>query len=349
MRRIIEDIEEKEKNIIKEYKKICDEIDNLSGIKSVLNPVKLKKLNKKKNSLILELIDIKDKKWDLLSNNHFTTQFKSIAWQIDRLSETYEDVRTILLEFIELRESIKKLSGVLNRKELLNKDNELKKIYTALDTISYLSFERRFRKEDGLYDIFKKYIDYFPEKALVVDLGCGRGEFLEFLEQSGRFGIGVDLNEGMLNLAKRKGLKVFRKDIIEFLSEKEDDSFEGIFSSQVIEHLKYEDIEKLVNSIYKKLKKGGVAILEAVNPLSWFGFSQVFLLDPTHISPLHPELMRYLFQSFGFSDINIIYSGEPDVKLKETRKDLPAINYNFDLLNKHLFSSVNYAIKGVKS
>ncbi len=348
MRRLIEDIEEKEKSIIKEYKKICDEIDKLSGIKSVFSPFKLKKLNQKKNSLILEIIDIKDKKWDLLSNNHFTTQFKSIAWQIDRLSETYEDVRTILLEFIELRESIKKLSRVLKQKDLLRTTEEIKQIDTALDTISYLSFERRFRKEEGLYEIFKKYIDYYPEKSLVADLGCGRGEFIELLEQNGRFGIGVDLNEGMLNIAKRKGLKVFKKDIMEFLSEKEDNSFDGFFSSQVIEHLKYESVENLVKNIHKKLKKRGVVILETVNPLSWFGFSQVFLLDPTHISPLHPELMRYLFQSFGFSEIEIIYSGEPDVKLKETKKDFPSINYNFDLLNKHLFSSINYAIKGVK-
>ena len=345
MRRFIEDIEEKESKLLEEYKKISSEIEKLSGFKTIFNSKNIKKLQKQKDEVLLNLIDLKDKKWDLLSNNHFTTQFKSIAWQIDRLSETYEDVRTILLEFIELRESINNLTKSIKKQ---TEDENLGKIKTALDTISYLSFERRFRKEGNLYEMFKKYIDFYPEKSLVVDLGCGRGEFLELLEQNGRFGIGVDLNEGMLNIAKRKGLKVFRQDIIEFIIKKEDDSLDGVFSSQVIEHLKYKDIEELIKNIRKKLRKGGIVILETVNPLSWFGFSQVFLLDPTHISPLHPELMRYLLQSYGFAEVEIIYSGEPDVKLKETDKNLPNINYNFDLLNKHLFSSINYAIKGIK-
>ncbi len=342
MQRYIESLEKEERKLEHKIKEIDKKLGKFKGIKALFSISDIIQLFKEKEKLLLKLTDIKDKKWDALSNNHLTLHFKSIIWQLDRLSAIYNDVRTLLLEFNEIGEILNKLKK--GKKELTNE--EQKEIKSIIELAGYSSFERRFRKEKDVKKSFENYITFFPEKGLILDLGCGRGEFLELVEDSGRFGIGVDIDEGMLKIAKRKGLKVFQGDLINFLKNKEDSSFEGIFSSQVIEHLEFSMVRELVSLAFKKLKKGGVIILETINPLSWFSFSQIFLLDPTHRFAVHPELMRFLLEKNGFSEIEIILSQPPDIKLKET--DNPVINYNIDLLNKHLFAETNFAIKGIR-
>ncbi len=341
MKRYIEGLEKEEKELEEELKKINEKLEKLKGFKALLSISSIIGLIQKKEEILLKLIDVKDKKWDALSNNHATLHFKSILWQIDRLSAIYEDVRTLLLEFNEIGETLRKLK---EGKKL--EQSEKDEILSIIELADYSAFERRFRKEEELKKSLESYIKYFPEKSLILDLGCGRGEFLEILEQNGRFGIGVDIDDGMVKIAKRKGLKVFKDDLLAFLEKKEDNSLDGIFSSQVIEHLNYGEIKKLINLSYKKLKNGGILILETINPLSWFSFSQIFLLDPTHKTAVHPELLRFLFEKNGFSNVEIILSMLPDIKLKETEDS--TINYNIDLLNQYLFSETNFAIKGKK-
>ncbi len=342
MKRYIEGLEKEEKELEEELKNTDEEIKKFRGLKALFSIPSIINLIQKKQELLVKLIDIKDRKWDALSNNHSTLHFKSILWQIDRLSATYEDVRTLLLEFNEIGETLRKLK---EGKKL--EQDEKDEILSIVELADYSAFERRFRKEEDLIKSFENYLNYFPEKGLILDLGCGRGEFLEIVEKSGRFGIGVDIDDGMVKIAKRKGLKVYKDDLLSFLEKKEDNSLDGIFSSQVIEHLKYSEIKKIVNLSFKKLKKGGILILETVNPLSWFSFSQIFLLDPTHKTAVHPELMRFLLEKNGFSSVEVIFSMPPDSRLKETES--PTLNYNIDLLNKYLFSETNFAIKGVKT
>ena len=341
MKRYIEGLEKEEKELEEELKKIDEKLKKFKGVKALFSISSIIGLIQKKEEILLKLIDVKDRKWDALSNNHATLHFKSILWQIDRLSAIYEDVRTLLLEFNEIGETLRKLK---EGKKL--EQSEKDEILSIIELADYSAFERRFRKEEELKKSLKSYIKYFPENGLILDLGCGRGEFLEILEQNGRFGIGVDIDDGMVKIAKRKGLKVFKDDLLAFLEKKEDNSLDGIFSSQVIEHLNYGEIKKLINLSYKKLKNGGILILETINPLSWFSFSQIFLLDPTHKIAIHPELMRFLLEKNGFSNVEIILSMLPDIKLKETEDS--TINYNIDLLNKYLFSETNFAIKGKK-
>ncbi len=341
MKRYIEGLEREEKELEEQLKEIDKRLRNFKGFKALFSIASIIKLIQKKEEILLKLIDVKDRKWDALSNNHATLHFKSILWQIDRLSATYEDVRTLLLEFNEIGETLRKLK---NGEKI--EESEKEEILSIIELADYSSFERRFRKEEELKKSLKSYIKYFPENGLILDLGCGRGEFLEVLEKNGRFGIGVDIDDGMVKIAKRKGLKVYKDDLLTFLEKREDNSLDGIFSSQVIEHLKYSEIKKLINLSYKKLKNGGTLIFETVNPLSWFSFSQIFLLDPTHKTAVHPELMRFLFEKNGFSSVEIIFSVPPDIKLKETEDS--TMNYNIDLLNKYLFSETNFAIKGKK-
>jgi O-antigen chain-terminating methyltransferase len=93
-------------------------------------------------------------------------------------------------------------------------------------------------------------------------------------------------------------------------------------------------------------------LLETINPLSLFALSRIYFLDPTHQQPLHPEYMRYLLGSSGFSAVEIIFTAEPEnEKLRTIASENPLalpFNDNVDRLNQLLFSACEYAVKGVK-
>jgi hypothetical protein len=93
-------------------------------------------------------------------------------------------------------------------------------------------------------------------------------------------------------------------------------------------------------------------LLETINPLSLFALSRIYFLDPTHRQPLHPEYMRYLLGSSGFSAVEIIFTAEPEnEKLRAIAPENPLalpFNDNVDRLNQLLFSACEYAVKGIK-
>ena len=164
---------------------------------------------------------------------------------------------------------------------------------------------------------------------------------------------GVDLAGGMLDRAREKGLAVFEGDALEHLKAQPDGSLGGIFSSQVIEHLAPEYLRGLVRESLRALRGGGVLLMETINPLSLFALSRIFFLDPSHRQPLHPEYLRYLLDGCGFSGVEILYSAEPaDEMLRPVGTDQPTamvFNENVDRLNRLLFASPEFAVKGTKA
>jgi O-antigen chain-terminating methyltransferase len=144
------------------------------------------------------------------------------------------------------------------------------------------------------------YLPYLPKKGRILDLGCGRGEFLDLLRENGLEGGGVDLNSLMVEACRDKGLPCEKGDLLEKLASEPDGALAGIFSSQVIEHLTPAQLGRLVDLARRKLDPGGVLILETVNPLSVFALVQVFYLDPTHQKPVHPQGLKFLLEDAGF-------------------------------------------------
>jgi O-antigen chain-terminating methyltransferase len=185
-----------------------------------------------------------------------------------------------------------------------------------------------------------------------LDIGCGRGEFIELLQQEGKQAQGIDISDSMLRIAMEKGLACSKSDALQYLKQQPAGSLGGVFSSQVAEHLPPDYLRDIVLESSRVLKENSPIVLETVNPLSVFALSNIFFLDVTHHKPLHPEFMRYLVESSGFSDVNIIYGEElRDEKLEEISPGNPLareFNANVDKLNKLLYSSPVYAVTGVK-
>ena len=293
------------------------------------------------------LVDAKDKEWDALGSNHVGLIFKSLEWRVEKLSAEYEDVKLLMKRFILLREKLDRLLLVLESGKAPSRD-ELGDLLAPLKDWRYAGFENRFRGgPEAVKKQLRQYVSFFPKDGPVLDLGCGRGEFLELLEENGIKGSGVDLNGQMVDICLDKGLLCREGDILEALTAQADSSLGGIFSSQVIEHLPPAYLEKLIESCLHKLAPGGALILETVNPLSVFALVQVYYLDLSHHNPIHPQALKFLLETAGFDDVEIVFSSPlEDEKLKPlpgADERTALLNRNIDGLNDLLFAPVNYA------
>lgn len=165
----------------------------------------------------------------------------------------------------------------------------------------YFLFEHQHR--GSLLDIKVRqstYLELFRNKLNVVDLGCGRGEFVDLLTENGINVTGVDSSEDMVAFCRDRGLTVIQADIFEYVQGLRDEELDGIFLSQVVEHLAPEEILKLISLCARKLQPGGVIVAETVNTNCPTALSN-FYLDPTHVRPVPPEMLRFMFEQEEFA------------------------------------------------
>lgn len=142
--------------------------------------------------------------------------------------------------------------------------------------------------------------------CIAIDLGCGRGEWLELMQEVGIEASGVDLDAGMLAIAQELGLKVKAQDAIEALIALPSNSQSIVSGFHIAEHLPFEALQKLVQEALRVLRPGGLLILETPNPENIAVATNYFYIDPTHIRPLSPELMAFLPRHYGFHRSKIV-------------------------------------------
>lgn len=355
MRRVIEDLVEKRKARQEELKA------SLQDLASVIEKQGfLKKGGDKARESLARLQDTltgyvtaQDKEWDAYAGNHATTVFKSLEWKIGKLEAEYANVKTLLVNFARLENKLERLLDTIAAKPSPEAAARLREVKEQLSPFQYADFEKRFRgSQEEISRRLVRYIPMFAAGGEVLDIGCGRGEFLALLRGSGRRPLGLDLSDSMLEEARERGLSCVRADALEFLQARTPASLDGIFSSQVIEHFEPGYLRRVISESFRVLKPGGVLLLETINPLSLFAVSRIYFLDPTHQRPLHPEYMRYLLENSGFATVEILYGAEPgEEKLAEADPAAPQalpFNENVDRLNRLLFAPSEYAVKGVK-
>ncbi|NIM91868.1 MAG: methyltransferase domain-containing protein [Candidatus Aminicenantes bacterium] len=331
--------------ILTEFQGILDQ--NFAQIKELICQVtELVRLNS-------SLADARDREWDALGSNHVGMIFKSMEWRVDKLAAEYEDVKILMKKFLFLKEQLNKLLSVLEEKKTPSPP-QVKEILEPLEDWQYAGFENRFRGyETEVKKQQVRYLPYFKKKGKVLDLGCGRGEFLELLEKNGLKGVGIDINDQMIDICLEKGLDCQKGDILEKLAEHEDGSLSGIFSSQVIEHLPPSYLKRLVEMAYFKLASSSCIVLETINPVSVFSLVEIYFLDLSHQKPIHPQAIKFLMENTGFDEVEIVYSSPVEA---ESLQDLPGsdeaatiLNQNIDKLNKLLYAPSNYAAIGKKA
>jgi len=230
----------------------------------------------------------------------------------------------------------------------------------VVDGMNYFVFEERFRgprKDVKLKQL--AFVDYFEGCKHVLDIGCGRGEFLELLGDDGIGARGIDVDENMIDYCISRGLDVENVDAVEYLENIEDKSIDGIFLDQVVEHLEPGYLIKLLDLCYRKLKYGYYIIMETVNPLSFVSFAN-FYIDMTHKKPVHPSTLKFLLESAGFREIETKFFSplNDEARLRKIdmeggmeegqRRQIEIYNQNIDMLNNILYGAQDYAMIGKK-
>lgn len=162
--------------------------------------------------------------------------------------------------------------------------------------------------EQILAQQYAAYLPYLPKnnKLPFLDIGCGAGEFIQFLNIHGITAQGIDSNDREVARAYDQGLKVECADALSYLHAHQG-CFSGISLLEVIEHLPPESIAILISAIFQALAPGGVVLLETINvkhPLAFHGF----YTDTTHQRPLPSDLLAFLLQWHGFVDVKIVYT-----------------------------------------
>ena len=235
-----------------------------------------------------------------------------------------------------------------------------------LSSHKYVAFEDLFRGDRTL--IRERQADYltlFAGRSDVLDVGCGRGEFLQLLREHGITGRGVDLNHEMVAECLAAGLDVQESDALSYLAALPDASLGGLIAAQVVEHLEPDYLMRLLDEAFRVLRPDSPIALETINVTSWSAFFTSYLRDLTHVRPIHPETLQFIVTASGFLDAEIQYRAPlpeserllftpratREVDLARTGPEgrgllalADAFDRNVERLNTQLYGPLDYAV-----
>jgi 2-polyprenyl-3-methyl-5-hydroxy-6-metoxy-1,4-benzoquinol methylase len=204
----------------------------------------------------------------------------------------------------------------------------------------YARFAERFRgPEDYVRGNVDFYKPFFAGRENVLDIGCGRGEFLASMRELGVGARGIELSEESVELCRGKGLNAEVADLFTYLGAQIDGEFDGIFSSQVVEHLDPARLPEMIRLCAAKLRRGGILAIETPNPECLAIFATHFYLDPTHTRPIPHPLMAFYMEESGLGQIEV-HELSPAVESMPEVAELPE---NF---RRRFFGGLDYAITG---
>lgn len=173
---------------------------------------------------------------------------------------------------------------------------------------AYYLFEAGGRgPEHSIRKMQADYLEKFRNSEPVLDIGCGRGEFLELLRDTGIKAAGIDTNPDMVEICRNKGLDVVQGEGLAELQSRQPGSLGGIFAGQVLEHLPAVSVHRLLQAAFNVLRPGGVLVFETVNTASPYAMMNHFFRDPTHCQPLHPETYKFFTEIAGFENVHLAY------------------------------------------
>lgn len=178
----------------------------------------------------------------------------------------------------------------------------------------------------------------------VLDLGCGRGEWIELLREHGFEASGVDRNERMVDDCRSAGLQVAQSDVLPYLRALPDTSLGAVTSFHMIEHLPFDATLALVDESLRVLRSGGILMLETPNPQNILVGSYSFHFDPSHLKPLPSPMLRFFVEARGFCDVHVreLHPYPDSVRFPDDGKGMAS------RLNDYLYGPQDYAVIGRK-
>lgn len=293
-------------------------------------------------------------------NAHIVNLMNKLSSRIDKLDKIFDDKVTYFFDTINA--DLKNKAWLANLLDDKIQDRLEFIPSTDVDEVmNYFLFEEKHR---GSTEEIKQrqliYLEYYKNCHKVLDIGCGRGEFLSLLKDNNIGANGIDLNEDMVLYCQKNNLDVSQDNALTYLQSLENKSLDGVFSAQVVEHLQPDELISLIKLCYDKMIFGTYFVAETVNPICLSTFSNIFYVDLSHVKPVHPATMQFLMESVGFRDVEFKFiSPHPEgTKLEAievengiddvARRQLEVMNANIDKLNGLLYGYQDYAVIGKK-
>ena len=181
-------------------------------------------------------------------------------------------------------------------------------------------------------------------KGGVLDLGCGRGEWLDLLKEHTVPSLGVDQNRFFLQTCRESGHDVIDADLIDFLRTAPDGSVAAVTSFHVIEHLPIPVFQEMAGHVARILCRGGIAIFETPNPTNMLTSGLNFLLDPTHLRPVHPQFASLVLETAGFTSVRLEFLSPYDESYNVGSPEDPLAKK----FNEYFHGPQEYAVIGIK-
>jgi len=218
----------------------------------------------------------------------------------------------------------------------------------------YVEFERRFRgsraaiveRQESTLELIRPRLEHLS--APVLDVGCGRGEWLEVLRDANIPAYGVDSNPDMARAAHERGLDVCVADGIEHLGGVVAGSLGAVSAFHLAEHLPLGILARFLDNAYGALADGGVLLLETPDPTNLAVGAASFYLDPTHLRPLHPLFLQFLVEIHGFVDVEILrlHPAAPDLLVAAEPLGVEPVPHHRTLeeLSQAVFGAQDYLV-----
>ncbi len=264
---------------------------------------------------------------------------KRLWHDLEKVREIYERMIHSELRLIRWRVSGLRADGTPNPQPPPGGADPVSAPASALD---YSHFAERFR---GTLEEIRRnmefYRPFFAKCDNVLDIGCGRGEFLEVMRDAGVHARGIDLSAESVQRCRENGLDAEVADLFTYLAAQPDGEFDGILSSQVVEHLPPERLPRMILLCASKLRRGGLLAIETPNPECLAIFATYFYLDPTHTRPMPHPYLRFCMEEAGLTAIEV-HRLAPAIDVLPELAGLP------EDFRERFFGYFDYAIIGRK-
>ena len=240
--------------------------------------------------------------------------FKNVDSQLGEIFRQINDHKRNILDqqrrlALLLEEARKRLPEPISTEQIERMVGEEDQLLNAM----YVSFEDQVRgTREDIKERQRAYLHYLEavgagSKAQpVLDVGCGRGEWLELLKEARLSARGVDINSLMLDECRKRGLDVVQGDALTYLRDLENNSLGALTAFQVVEHFSVKKLICLIDETFRVTMPGGIAILETPNPENVLVGSCTFYTDPSHKSPIPPDTLKFLLEYRGFVAIEVL-------------------------------------------
>ncbi len=275
-----------------------------------------------------------------------------------QLVKSFKHIENLFNVNIELMQKFEMIEKSVNSVCIVNDEKQM-------TNAMYVEFEDEYRgDEKTIKNRLKYYLDEvvvpcieMKSENLILDIGCGRGEWLELLKEYGYNALGIEADSEMVRRCQQKKLDIVESDALEYIKSIPDNSVCMITSFQVIEHLQWGELNRLIKEMYRVLKKNGIIILETPNADNVEVGTYNFYLDPTHVKPVHSQLLEFVVQKVGFSETKILYWKEKEIEewwenvLKQNDGKLmesPLFRTITETVKKKFYNSPDYALVGIK-